>query len=71
MTDRPLLIARTMRCYSCKAKTTANLTQAQLDTFNEAMDLGIQEGKWELYGALGEEVDALCYKCLDILEGTS
>ena len=61
---------RTLRCWSCKAKTLVTMTPAQLETFNEAMDLGIQEQKWELYHALVEELDVLCYKCQEIREET-
>jgi hypothetical protein len=52
----------TMRCEVCKAKTVVEMDQAQYETFKEALDLGIQEQRWELYWALAEELVVRCYQ---------
>lgn len=51
----------TMRCEICKAKTTVQMDTLQYETFQEALDLGIQEGRWELYWALAEELVVRCF----------
>lgn len=52
----------TMRCEICKAKTSVEMNPAQYETFQEALDLGIQEAAWDLYWALAEELRVRCFQ---------
>jgi len=51
----------TLRCGVCKVKVLCEIPDANYETMQEALDLGIQEGKWELYWAVIEENRVRCF----------